>query len=80
MSDISCLEEHATARDVRLNEEEVVALFMNLIAFDGDWTAHLRFLNGLGRNHALRSRQIPHVREMQRKDLEFDIQTAIRAM
>jgi hypothetical protein len=80
MSETSCLEERKTANDVRLTEEEVVTLFMNMIAFNGDWTAHLEFLNGLGKKHALKTSQIPIVREMQRRDMEFDLQKTIHAM
>ena len=80
MSEATCLAERKTASDVRLTEEEVVTLFMNMIAFDGDWTAHLDYLNKLGKKHTLKTSQIPFIREMQRKDMEYDLQSTICAM
>ena len=47
MLDNTCFAEPDTANDVRLNEDEVIALMINLIAFEGDWDKHLTFLEGL---------------------------------
>ncbi len=78
MTVTECFEDQKTAGDIRLTGEEMVTLFMNLIAFDGDWTAHLDFLNSLDGRHATESGQISLVRDLQRKDMEFDIQAAVQ--
>jgi len=73
----TCLAEPKSAQDIRLTEEEVVALMINLIAFEGDWEAHLEFLEGLEGSKLWEYEQLPLVRELQRKDREFDIQNDI---
>lgn len=71
----TCFAEPPVAEDLRLNEDEVVALMINMIAFDGDWDAHLDFLEGLGGQNLWEYDQIPLVKDLKRKDLELDIQS-----
>jgi hypothetical protein len=70
----TCYPEEAVNQDVRFTEEEVVALFMNMIAFDGDWQAHLNFLDGLEPTTTWKYDQIPLVRELERRDRMHAIQ------
>ena len=77
MTESLCLNDLETREDIRLTEEEVVALMLNMIAFDGDWNAHLKFLNGLDDNLLWKYEQIPLVRQMQRRDAECHIQDVL---
>ncbi|MBU0753526.1 MAG: hypothetical protein KJ645_00200 [Planctomycetes bacterium] len=63
--------------EVKLSEDEMVTLFMNMIAFDGDWEAHLRFLEGLDPLVHWKFEQLPLVESLQKKDLIYGIQAAI---
>lgn len=73
----TCFVEKESQQDVRLNEEEVVALFINMMAFGGDWKAHLNFLDQLDETLPWRADQIPLVKEMEQKDRVHGIQTRL---
>ena len=77
MTESLCLNGLETREDIRLSEEEVVALMLNMIAFDGDWDAHLEFLRGLDDDLLWKYEQIPLVRQMQRRDFESHIQDVL---
>lgn len=63
--------------NVTLTEDEMVTLFMNMIAFNGDWEAHRRFLEGLDPVVHWKNEQLPKVDSLQEKDLIHGIQAAI---
>ena len=75
-SSTSCIDAPPAAA-VTFSEDEVVTLFLNMIAFKGDWEAHLDFLDGLNEDIEWRSTQIPLVMEMERRDSELGIQETI---
>ncbi|MHC4942222.1 MAG: hypothetical protein ACYTG7_04310 [Planctomycetota bacterium] len=77
MSTDTCFADTDLDTTVKLTEEEMVALFMNMIAFDGDWDAHLSFLDDLEPSVRWKFEQIPVVRSLQYKDLMHGIQAAI---
>lgn len=77
MAESLCLDEVEVKEDVRLSEDEVVALMLNMIAFKGDWEAHLKFLNGLNEKRLWKYDQIPVVKEMQQKDARHNIQDVL---
>jgi hypothetical protein len=68
------------ATEVRLSEEEVIALYLNMIAFDGDWDAHLDFLNRLDDGVSWKFDQVSLVDKMRRKDDALELQDTIRSM
>lgn len=73
----TCFEDEVQTNDISFSKDEVVALFLNMIAFDGDWDAHLEFLEGLDESRIWKIDQIPLVREMQRRDEAMAIQDSI---
>jgi hypothetical protein len=77
MSTDTCFADTDLDTKVKLTEDELIALFMNMIAFDGDWDAHLNFLDGLEPSVRWKFEQIPMVRNLQHKDLMHGIQDAI---
>ena len=74
MSMKTCYPGESVDQELMFTEEEVVALFMNMIAFDGDWQAHLDFLDGLEPTASWKYDQIPLVRELERRDRKQAIQ------
>jgi len=74
MSTRTCYPDETVEQEVRFTEEEVVALFMNMIAFGGDWQAHLEFLDGLDAGITWKYDQIPLVRDLERRDVMHSIQ------
>jgi hypothetical protein len=80
MSETACLNPENATAEIRLSEDEVIALYMNLIAFEGDWNAHLNFLHRLDGSIPWKSNQIPLIEAMQRKDEEWDLQEAISSV
>ncbi|MFH1998580.1 MAG: hypothetical protein ABIK28_02815 [Planctomycetota bacterium] len=73
----TCFDDEVLTKDVSFSKDEVVALFLNMIAFDGDWDAHLDFLEQLDESRAWKMDQIPLVKELQRRDQALAIQSAI---
>jgi len=73
----TCFADTDIDTQVKLTREEVEALFLNLIAFNGDWEAHLDFLNNLDASILWKYDQIPLVKELRKKDMDFGIQAAV---
>lgn len=77
MTSSTCFDEIEVDSAVNLTEDEMVTLFMNMIAFEGDWDAHMKFLNGLDPAILWKYDQMPLVEAMQEKDRLHGIQAAI---
>ena len=55
----TCFDDEVQTQDICFSKDEVVALFLNMIAFDGDWEAHIEFLEGLDETRTWKIDQIP---------------------
>ena len=80
MMETACLEGSATGTTTpRFSRDEVTALFLNLLLFDGDWEEHLRFLerHEMGEADAAEMRAV--VERLRDQDRELNIQSRIRA-
>ena len=78
MMETTCLEGSTGTAAPRFTRDEVTALFLNLLLFDGDWEEHLRFLESseMAEEDAAEMRSV--VERLREKDRELNIQSRIR--
>jgi len=76
----TCFPDEETLEELKLSEDEVVTLFMNMIAFNGDWDAHLDFLQNLEEERSWKNDQIFMVHELRNLDRLQDIQETVASV
>lgn len=80
MMETSCPEGSTGTVSPTFSRDEVTALFLNLLLFEGDWDEHLRFLEERKNEDPSSADMIAVVMELREKDRELNIQSWIRAM